>query len=689
MRRFSQKYKYKKYNKRRYKKLSNKIFVKNNTLVYSKKKGVLKKEKKDIKPSKKKISNICKIYFNIISLLLFAISYYFYYLSLEKCLEGEEACSKKWDWIKLKLVQLIISIIIIIFLFLLIIYNIISKLHLFHFIATFICFYKYSHSDYFHDHGAFNLAGLFIILFLFLLFILLLKIIITLFRIKYKYKLILAILLFGLYNVPTSDPINCDDWAKGLNDTYIENDVNKYGCQIKFPKKCYYKLFGYTQDLSRLSHTDCKNKQKNARLNILKKSKSPYVNKNTMKIGFPLTNNEEGQKDGKDDTVLKKYTFHNLLDMDKILPPGLSKPEYIVDFSKDPLGEVIINLNFNETLSKERKQLEKNSIPYSDNILVLYIDSVSRANSIRKLTKTLKFFEQFISYKGGHNKKYPNENFHSFQFFKYHSFRGVTGRNFPILFYGNENNAKNFIRINKYFKENGYITCYASEYCQKDNSRTLHNLSKEELYDHQFLLCDPNQISFNSLIKRCLYGNINSYYFYEYTNQFWRKYQNNRKFSSIILNDGHEGTLEIIKYTDDVIFNFLKSLYHDNLLKSTSIFLLSDHGCLMPSVYYLYDFYQIEFRLPMFYIIINDRKNVDYNQQYFNIHENQQTFITGYDIYNTIANIIYGDNYANIPNKDSSHDTPRSPQEKSLFEKINQKERNPKKYFKMATNVCI
>ena len=133
----------------------------------------------------------------------------------------------------------------------------------------------------------------------------------------------------------------------------------------------------------------------------------------------------------------------------------------------------------------------------------------------------------------------------------------------------------------------------------------------------------------------------------------------------------------------------MNSLYKDNLLKDTSIFLLSDHGCGLPSFYYLYDFYHIELRLPMLFIIINDRKNIDYNQQYFNIHENQQTFITAYDIYNTISNIIHGDNYVNIENKTNIHDTPKSPNGTSLFEKINAKERKPKIYKSMQTNVCV
>ena len=207
-------------------------------------------------------------------------------------------------------------------------------------------------------------------------------------------------------------------------------------------------------------------------------------------------------------------------------------------------------------------------------------------------------------------------------------------------------------------------------------------------YDHQLLLCDPNSKNYNSLIKRCLYGKITTYHLYEYTNQFWRKYQNNRKFSLIVVNDGHEGTLEVIKYSDEIIYNFLNSLFNDNLLKNTSIFLMSDHGSGMPSIYFLSDFFQLEIKLPMLFIIINDRKNVDYNKQYFNIHENQQTFITAYDIYNTISNIIYGDNYANIKNKNNNTDTPKSPNGASLLEKINAKERKPEKYQDMATFAC-
>ena len=87
------------------------------------------------------------IFLNFILFLLFIF---------RKCLNVEDASCKRWKWIIKKMKQLIISIILLIFLFFLIIYSLLSKLHLMHFTAALICFYNYSYSSYFHDHGAFN-----------------------------------------------------------------------------------------------------------------------------------------------------------------------------------------------------------------------------------------------------------------------------------------------------------------------------------------------------------------------------------------------------------------------------------------------------------------------------------------------------------------------------------------------------
>ena len=227
--------------------------------------------------------------------------------------------------------MIIISDIIIIFLALLIFFGIISKFHIFHFIIVFTYFYNYSHSSLFNDHGIFNFIAIVVSLGLFLIILFLLKVFfyITSANFIHKFKLSLK------------DPLNCDDWPKGLNNTYIENDVTKYGCQIIFPRKCYINILKYTQDINKLGHISCSNKYNGARKKILKFSNSSYINENTLKIGFPLTNNENGGRKEKYNTAIKEYSSKNLIDMDNP-PSGIPKPEYIVDFSKDPSGELII-----------------------------------------------------------------------------------------------------------------------------------------------------------------------------------------------------------------------------------------------------------------------------------------------------------------------------------------------------------
>ena len=89
-----------------------------------------------------------------------------------------------------------------------------------------------------------------------------------------------------------------------------------------------------------------------------------------------------------------------------------------------------------------------------------------------------------MSYKGGFNEKYPSENFHSFQFFKYHSFIGNTYVNYPFLFYGQKNQNKNKNLLTKFLKENGYVTCNVHDYCEFENTRTHHNFSLVDIFDH-------------------------------------------------------------------------------------------------------------------------------------------------------------------------------------------------------------
>jgi len=623
--------------------------------------------------------------------ILFIIAYILYYLSLERCLDGEELCGNNMKWIYTKVGELILSCELISYLILKMTFNYISKLHLIHLFSFLALFYFYSHDFFFYDHGMYNFI-FFVLLFVINVFLILLfKFLISLFQIEYKIiinKLFLIILVLLIYNFKFPDLI-CNDWEKGLNNTSIDNNTEKYGCNIRIPKYCPYKFFAPYLDYTKIFGINCSLKKSNSRKVILKKSRSPYINRETKKFGFPPTNKGFiGCTDGLDRKFITKYILDNLFDIDNNFN-NFTAPEIIVDFSKDPSGELLIDVKYNDSLSKERKKLENLNNPYSNNILILYIDSVSRVSSLIQLNRTLNFFQKFSSYKGGFNEDYPEEKFHSFQFFKYQSFWGRTAANLPRLLYGNKREAKNIVRLTKYFKENGFITNYCSQICEKDSARTLHNATISELYDHQMLICDPNAPKYHKPYRKCLYGKDDVGFLFDYSEQFWRKYKNNRKLSLLIIDSAHEETGEVLKYLDVIIYNYLYSLFKDNLFKESSIFLMSDHGLGLRSIYSIFQFYKFEAHLPMLYVIINDKKNISYYEQYSQIQQNQQTFITAYDIYNTFNHLLYGDKYINIFNLTDESPTPKSHLGISLFDKIDSKSRKSKNYEYMVHDVCI
>ena len=69
--------------------------------------------------------------------VLFGLSYYFYFLSLESCFDGEGPCSININWIKKKVIQEIISCGLLTIIIQLIIFKRISKYHIFHIIIIF------------------------------------------------------------------------------------------------------------------------------------------------------------------------------------------------------------------------------------------------------------------------------------------------------------------------------------------------------------------------------------------------------------------------------------------------------------------------------------------------------------------------------------------------------------------------
>jgi hypothetical protein len=367
-------------------------------------------------------------------------------------------------------------------------------------------------------------------------------------------------------------------------------------------------------------------------------------------------------------------------------------PEVILDFTDNPYGELKQKIIFNKKLSEERLKSGKHIV--SNNILFLFFDNLSRVHFYRQYKKTSEFIKNFLKYDGF--TKDNNQQYHGFEFMKYHKFMGPTLLNVIPMFNGVYFNKKNrIVSIVKDMKKLGYVTCNSQDICHKGLTivKNMANFSYIE-FDHEYSSpnCDPNVYKFgygvfsgeNGILRKCFYGKENIEYTLEYGKQFWNLYKENKKFLRIVNTYGHEYTGEKSKYADKALYNFLYYLFNSGQLENTTIFFVGDHGNMLLGAYQIFEpnDIKIEKAFPIFIIITNDLKNVSYNEQYSEILKNQQTLVTPFDIYFTLREIIYGNQYKNNLFREQID------KGESLFKYINQKERLCSKYLYIDRCYC-
>ena len=174
----------------------------------------------------------------------------------------------------------------------------------------------------------------------------------------------------------------------------------------------------------------------------------------------------------------------------------------------------------------------------------------------------------------------------------------------------------------------------------------------------------------NSLIKKCLFGKDLNQYGLKYLEIFWRNYINHYKLFLFQTEDGHEPTGELIGHFDKILSDFLNNFYIKGYLKDTVLLIFSDHGQHLNGPLYLFDsqdFFYERTLATLFLIIPNDEKL--YKDNLFEkMKSNQQTFITPFDIYNTLIHLSSGENKEEYKRNSISYGD-------SLFFQLNYKER--------------
>jgi len=624
---------------------------------------------------------INKYFHHILCFILFLISITFYYKSLESCgTISPNLCSlthKKGWYSKLIRYDIYSSIFFGTFISI-ILFRCKGYIHFLYSIPIFFYYFKrYQGSDA-DDHGLYNIIGFTITLIIYIpLSLFVLYILYFLYKKQIKKFLIILIifvlLFYKSYKVVYPNTTCNPNWPYGLNNTKIDNN-NKYPCKIQIPKVCGVEAYNWL-DVTSVFRPNCqiKSLRKIEKQRFFETNKnSKFINNKYNHFGYPITTNdkfniEKKPIDNRNMSVKYFYSLihNNTIVMDKfneINYPNTEYPEIELTFDENNYGKITQRINYNETLSKERKKLAENKKSLFNNILVIYEDTISRKEFLRKLPKTSKLIEKYMKY----SKNITEKPITSFQFLKYHNIDKFTLLNSVAMFHG-ASRQRNEIRQSfiKQYKESGFITGQSITWCSRetydpgDYRRGLNNYIG---YDHEnnALFCDSNYgepsysviHGINSILKRCLYGKEGYLYAMEYAELFWNAYKDNKKFFRLMLIEAHEFTMNLVMHLDNDLYNFLLKFINNGNFDDTAIVFVSDHGNNFGTFIKMMALEDrvVEGFLGTFFIMMTNKKEIYDSGIYDNLIHNAQTFFTPYDIYNTLVHFAIG-NFEDIDTK--------------------------------------
>jgi hypothetical protein len=180
----------------------------------------------------------------------------------------------------------------------------------------------------------------------------------------------------------------CKNWDRGFNNVRIIDSKDKDLCYMRRPNFCTIGIFDNIFDLSRLKGS-CKNKDNSQSTlkfylkNFDFKSEQTLVYPNTRDYPF-YPNSSVG--------IFHFLILNNIVDINNVKNDD---NEIMVHYKKNK-GTVEINIKPNKTLIEERNTISKNVNSYFDNILFIYIDSISRQHFKRKMPYLSEFIKKYF-----------------------------------------------------------------------------------------------------------------------------------------------------------------------------------------------------------------------------------------------------------------------------------------------------
>ncbi|KAH3743723.1 type I phosphodiesterase/nucleotide pyrophosphatase [Pelomyxa schiedti] len=278
------------------------------------------------------------------------------------------------------------------------------------------------------------------------------------------------------------------------------------------------------------------------------------------------------------------------------------------------------------------------------NILVIYLDSISRNSLIRKFPHTMRFFEQ-VRNNATNNLGGPSVA-DAFQFLRYHSIGRTTRHNARAMFTGDPYESQ-LMTIWEILQDD-YVTGIIDNTCAEWSAKYLEGRSA--IADHRLsaIWCLPEYAglrgeSFDlftgpwSLQRRCLVGEQVHNRVFEYINLFRKTYVDVPSFLLVKFTEGHEPSGSVIGMIDKPLSQLLQTVD----LNSTAVILLSDHGLHMGILWSLgLSSSILENKLPGWFMLLpkwwtEGRNSADG----IFLQENEQALVTPFNIFGTLLDL--------------------------------------------------
>eukprot|EP00033_Pygsuia_biforma_P004193 GCRY01004600.1.p1 GENE.GCRY01004600.1~~GCRY01004600.1.p1 ORF type:complete len:525 (+),score=111.23 GCRY01004600.1:206-1576(+) len=335
------------------------------------------------------------------------------------------------------------------------------------------------------------------------------------------------------------------------------------------------------------------------------------------------------------------------------------------------------------------------------NIVIVMIDSLSRALFHRSLPKTVaalsnftlssadgSVFEEKSASQGknrrvrkavpvdgeaesrflteraraGSKLKHPTTTHHAYEFLRYHVMGFATAANLKMMLSGEMPQDGGLSVLPNLLMDHGYVSAWVPELCQNYMGNYFYR--DMAIFDHNVVapFCHPDYHPLTkpfgvfgggpySIEKRCLSGVPPHRLALDYTRGFLTapQYTGIPKIATTVLNEAHEGSQGVVQTIDEDLAQFVRQFSTDARYNNTVLAIIADHGNHMGPMFLWTRAGKYEHRLPSLFMAIPNhlvQERVLLHET-DNIAQNQQAFVTGLELHATLLDLALGPDWRN------------------------------------------